>query len=526
MAEPKRNLLDRAIEYVSPAAAARRLKARSFLALSGAYKGARRDRDATFGWNPKGGDADADTLPDLPELRDRSRELIRNAPIACGAIHTKVTNVVGTGLRLQSSIDRDVLGMADEEADAWEAGTEREFRLWAESQECDAARTLNFYQHQELVFRAVLESGDCFVLMPFIERPGSPYGMKLMGVEGDRVSNTDNVRDTSTLSGGVERDENGAPVSYHILNVHPGSDKSYQEKRWVQAPAFGANTGRRNVIHLYRMLRYGQTRGVPDLAPVIELVKQLDKYADNEIQRSVVSSLFTAFIRTETGEGLAGLDPTQFVKESNAYYNDHKVELGAGSTVQLYPDDKVDFADPSAPNTAAESFLRIFHEQIGVALELPYEVLVKHYTSSFSAAQAALLEAWKFFSARRQWLSDTFCGPVYDNWMVEAVARGRIAAPGFLEDDAIRAAYLGAAWVGPPRQHIDVVKQNKGDAEAEDRGWKTGAQNAAERGNDWEKVQKQRQKEKRMAGEASGPGGPEAPEEPGQPANQPMRETG
>ena len=42
--------------------------------------------------------SDQVTLPDLPALRERSRDLIRNAPLATGAINTVVvTNVVGTG---------------------------------------------------------------------------------------------------------------------------------------------------------------------------------------------------------------------------------------------------------------------------------------------------------------------------------------------------------------------------------------------------------------------------------------------
>ena len=46
------------------------------------------------------GSADADLLPALPELRNRSRDLARNNPLAGGAINTVVTNVIGTGRRL------------------------------------------------------------------------------------------------------------------------------------------------------------------------------------------------------------------------------------------------------------------------------------------------------------------------------------------------------------------------------------------------------------------------------------------
>ena len=59
--------------------------------------------------NVADGSADNVTLPDLPELRQRSRDLLRNAPLACGAVNTVFSNVVGTGLKVQSHLDRDVL---------------------------------------------------------------------------------------------------------------------------------------------------------------------------------------------------------------------------------------------------------------------------------------------------------------------------------------------------------------------------------------------------------------------------------
>src|SRR5690606_394119 len=95
-----------------------------------------------------------------------SRDLVRNEPIAAGAVGGAVTSVVGTGLALQSRVDHEVLRMTEEQAEDWQKQTEREFCLWAESPACDATRTLDFYGLQALVFRAALESGDCFTLTP------------------------------------------------------------------------------------------------------------------------------------------------------------------------------------------------------------------------------------------------------------------------------------------------------------------------------------------------------------------------
>ena len=83
----QQNLLDKVITYISPKAGAKRLASRGALALAGAftggrggyggYNGARIDRAALRAWRPGGGSAQADISPDLPMLRDRTRDAVR-----------------------------------------------------------------------------------------------------------------------------------------------------------------------------------------------------------------------------------------------------------------------------------------------------------------------------------------------------------------------------------------------------------------------------------------------------------------
>ena len=43
-----------------------------------------------------------------------------------------------------------------------------------------------------------------------------------------------------------------------------------------------------------------------------------------------------------------------------------------------------------------------------------------------------MLEAWEAFKMRRKWFVDDFCQPVYEMFLAEAVALGRINAPRLL----------------------------------------------------------------------------------------------
>jgi lambda family phage portal protein len=490
----KPNTIDRIVNYFSPVKAARRQKARMALAFSGGYTGASKTRRSLKEWMPDGYDADSDILPDLPTLRDRSRDMVRNMPLAAGAINTKVTNVVGTGLRLQSRIDRAMLNMTEEQADAWEINTEREFKLWWDSFDCDAARTLKGDGITALVYRQAKENGDVLVLLPRIPRQKTPYTLAMQLVEADRVSNPDYTADTDTLACGVQKDKYGAPMAYHVMEQHPGKIYGKIGAKWRKIPAYGPKTGLKNIIHVYRPTRPGQTRGVPDLAAVIEPLKQLTRYAEAELMAAVVSAMFTVFVETESGDPT--FDLTDMSAETGSTASDDDYKLGNGAIIGLAPGEKVHDSNPNRPNTAFDPFTLAILRQIGTALELPFEILVKHFTASYSAARAALLEAWKYFMSERKWLVDHFNSVIYEIWMHEAVALGRIAAPGFLTDPAMRQAYLGAMWVGPAKGQIDELKEIKAARERVDMGVSTLSEVTAEMtGGDWEKKHPQSVKE-------------------------------
>lgn len=454
---------DQLVNWLSPALGAERFKARVRMAMSGGYTGADRTRRANQLGSKREMDADSAILRDLPTLREESQHLVRNNAIAGGALKTNLTKVVGTGLKVKSQLDREVLNLTDEQADTWERQAEREYRLATETREIDAERQLPFSLLQGLAFLKSLEDGDVLVNMPRLKRPGSPYSLKIQLIESARVCNKSNLPDTATLSGGVEKDGTGAPVNYHVLNQHPGNFRVYDKKKytWTTLPAFGKETGSPLAILLFDKTRPGQTRGVPYLAPVVELIKQLGRYTDAEVMAAVVSGMLTVFVTNETGNPAIGPAPTMDNPDGDpaAQVDTTGLELGYGSVVGLMPGEKVESVNPGRPNTAFDPFVQAILRQIGVALELPFELLIKHFTASYSAARAALEEAWDYFNRRRHWLVTMLCQPVYEAVITEAVATGRLQAPGFFSDPLIRRAWLSTSWTGDAPSQLDPKKE-------------------------------------------------------------------
>jgi lambda family phage portal protein len=428
-----------------------------FSTRSDTYFGGSYTRRGTLGWQPPQGDADADQLTNRTQIVNRSRDLVRNAPIATGAIATNQLHIVGSGITMQSRINRRVLQISEEEAQKKQNTIESEFRLWSDNLDCSYNRKANFYDNQSLVLRSALESGDVFALLPFEMRNTSPYGLKIQLIEGDRVCNEGGTRNTFKLTAGVHMNSKGAPTAYDIRSTNPGTEKGFEYK-WRTVPAF-TPSGRRNILHVYEQLRPDQTRGMPYLTPIIEIIKQLSKLTNAEIAAAVVNSYFTVFLKSPDGN--TDLAPFAMDGETNAKTDDQDYKLGMGAFITLGTDESVEFADPKRPNHNFDAFVMSLLRQIGAALSIPYELLNYQFSSSYSASRSAMLLAWKMFKTRRTWLENHFCNLVYEAWFEEAVLRGRVIAPGFMEDFAIKAAYLQNKWVGPNPGQIDPTKETQ-----------------------------------------------------------------
>lgn len=455
-------VIDRAIAAVAPETGLKRAAARQKMQiLNSGYGnyGASTFKKSLAGWQYAGGSHREDIEDNLSVLRQRSRDLYMGVPIANGAVKTMRTNIVGRGLHLKPTIDREVLGITAAQAQKLEKQIEREWRLWSESPDCDIERIDTFPELQQLAFLNWLMSGDCLALLPIKPRKNQPYDLRVQLVEADRLSSPDYCDSyDNKIVGGVEVDKDGEVIAYHISEQHP---LSYEvtDIKWRRVEAYGKRTGRRNVLHIMTRERIGQRRGVPFLAPVIESLKQLGRYTDAELVAAVVSGMFTVFIEkgdASSDEPLGSMVPEEQQVDAE---DESSLELGNGAIIDLNEGEKIHDTNPGRPNSNFSMFVEAICQQIGASLEIPYELLVKRFNASYTASKGALEEAWKMFRMYRAWLATDFCQPIYEEWMAEAVAKKRIDAPGFFTDPLIRKAYCRAEWNGPAKGILDPVKE-------------------------------------------------------------------
>ena len=240
------------------------------------------------------------------------------------------------------------------------------------------------------------------------------------------------------------------------------------------------------------------------LAPVIEQIKQVGRYTDAELQAAVVAGAFAIFVKMDP-TAFAELFEAEGLKETYlkaATRWDGRINTstldGPGNAVNLVPGEEISTVNPGRPNDKFDPFVRAIVQQIGMRLGIPHEVLLKSFDSSYSAARAALLDAWRFFRGRREWLASMFCQPIYETWLAEAVALGRIRAPGFFADALLRKAYAGAEWVGDGPGSIDPLKEvDAAERRIELEISTRAAESILHDGGDWEMKHRQRVKEEK-----------------------------
>ena len=496
------NIFDKVIAAISPERALKRGVARKNLDIMNtgySNSGASRRKKSMIGWTFKGGSTKEDIDENLTVLRERSRDLFMNTPLATGSLKTIRTNVVGAGLKLNAQVDYKFLGMSEEEADQWQTKAEREFSVWADSLMCDSMQMQNFYGLQQLAFMSFLMSGEVFVLLPYHYHKQHSYGLRVQLIEADRVSSPLGAKEN--VVNGIELGRFGEVSAYHIAKNHPLGKSSFANE-WTRIEKFGEQTGRSNVLHLMESERPEQRRGVPLLSPVIESLKQLDRYSEAELMAALVSSLFTVFIESEDsndqqfGQGIPEEDRVDDDDETS-------YELAPGAIISLAEGEKVTTTNPGRNNSAFDPFVVSICRQVGSALELPYELLLKHFTSSYSASRGALLEAWKMFKMRRTWLASYFCQPIYEEWLTESILLGRIDAPGYLDDPMIRKAYATAEWNGPSQGQLDPLKEVNAAEKRVNNGFSTRAKETVElTGGDYWRNYPQRVREENLRREA------------------------
>lgn len=461
------------------------------------YKPAHRAASTTAkefsSWNPSLTSGSSELVDERERLVARHRDLERNDGVISGVSQTYKDNILGPYIKLSAKPDYNMLGKDKEWANDWSKHVEAEWRAYADTTEIDASRSSHFHGLSEQVLTSVFQAGETAALPLWLEDRKTKTAFQM--IDTDRISTPPGLQNNPMVRDGIRINSYGEPVSAFVRKTHPADDYKWATNNVeYEEIKFHNKWGRKTFIHAATGTRIGQYRGKPASTAIMSALKMLNSYQEYELKSVITTSLIAAFIETQmSGEELASV----FGSDASAFDDARKqwdANLEGGSIIQLPPGDKLSPFTPSRPTTSYAYYVDSFYRHISAGFNIPYELVMKDFSkTNYSSARAAMLEAWRFFSGRRKWLTDYWYSVVYSLWMEEKVNDGTIEAPDFYSN---KFAYTRAKWIGAGRGWVDPVKEINAAERRIMVGISTLEDECAEQGKDWEEVLEQRAREK------------------------------
>ena len=391
-------------------------------------------------WGGTSRDADGEITGNRKQLVSRSREVNRDDPVASGLTGTYVHNWIGTGMTPQAQTGDDAKDDALEAV--WEL---RKDSLYP-------ADLLDYEEAQSLNARKLIEDGE--VLVKQARRPrrygADPVWFEI--VESDRLATPQQLAGeelAGRIREGVERDENGWIVAFHIRKTHPGkmSVLDAADRKFARVEA-GV------VRHLKFTRRPGQSRGVPLFHAVLQDLRDLDLLIVASLKRTQISACLSIFIKSPL--------PADQILDITAEKYGYKLDdtLEPGMIMKLFPGEEVQTIIPNFPGSDLVPFILLLARRIGAALGVSWQVVLKDFSqANYSSARTDLMESRQVYVVLQRWFETKLLKWEWRTVMEDALLRREplMVAAGVELADIRKVKWIPNGW-----DWVDPVKEAKG----------------------------------------------------------------
>lgn len=435
---------------------------------------------------------DQELSTDLRIIRGRARQLTRSNDYARRFQHMVVANVIGpNGITLQPDV-RTPRNKEDESAnaqirDAWSA--------WGRKGVPTVDGMLTWKGVQALLARNWSCDGEVLIRL---WRGKGPHGFQIQILDVDQLwmDTTITSWGPNRVRMGVEVDEFGKPIAYHLTRRHPSEGGGAQA---VRVPAD-------QIIHAFIPSRPGQSRGLPPMHTAAKTLNMNDGYQEAELVAARVGAATIGTIESDFGDAFEGDGPSSVNRDpSNSDPNapatpQPPVISGEPGTWQaLPPGYKATLHKAEHPTTAYAAFQKSILRSVSSGLSVSYNALANDLEGvNFSSIRQGVLDERDQWKQLQDWFVDSICQPIYEAWLECAVLAGVLQLPAFAGS---LNRYMSPKWRPRRWSWVDPLKDSEAAAMDVDKGFTTYQQILGERGLDWEEVFEQRAKENARAQE-------------------------
>lgn len=390
---------------------------------------------------------DSELATSLTKLRAKSRELCRDVSYAKRAKSLFISNIIGTGVRMQAQ----VYTVRNELNERVNAEIEEKFERWCAADSCHTGGRMDFASFERALIGQVFEAGEVFVRKHYQPFGTSrvPFSLELIEAEriaDDLVSVPALTNSSNEVRLGVEVDSFYRPVAYYIRRRHP------DDMRYIAStPDEVERVPAEQIIHLALGDRFPQTRGEPVMASVISTFRDIAGYVEAEITRARIQASTPWTI--ETPESVSSFGESQ---------DDGSVEMTSepGVAKRLNPGERMNAPSINSPNPSIEPFMRYLLRNVASGCCVTYESLSRDYSqSNYSSSRLALLDDRDLWRILQAWYIKAFREPVHRDWLRQSVLSGALKTIGVesyaldLEKfESVRFRPRGWGWVDPTKE--------------------------------------------------------------------------
>ena len=487
-------------KLATDAAKAKRQMLKLRLAALSTYKGAKRDR-TNRDWRAPNVSADIAAIGDGETLRARARQLCRDDDYAASIIRAFKRNVVGTGITPSWSTDSDEFNR-----DALKL-----WRRWSrDARYVDRERRRNFVQIQKWAIGEMVEVGEALIVIAFDDMPRSNVpGLVLQCIEAEQLDNTIQHHEGNEVRGGVEVDEFGAAVAYHVYNRHP-NDIATRTNRWrrddIRIPGtfddrdigdkqrvsiVGAHSVRipaDRILHIYDPERARQTRGVTRFASSMARLRDLGTYDMAQLLAAKAEACMGLVIKKQLGTEDFDTGLSRTTDDNKDSDNHDELSLQPIMSVHLEPGEDVTGFTPTRPGGQYDPFVTKQLRAVAAGVGLSFEQVARDFTGgTYSSQRQGMLEDRREYEPMQQLIIDRLCQPIVERFIAWSVLQAMLVP---VEDtDAMTDS---VNWQGQGWEWIDPQKQADGTDKMLSLGLTTLEIEANKLGRDWRELQAQR----------------------------------
>lgn len=391
-------------------------------------------------------------------LRMRSRYEVANNPYLFGITNNNADDLISHGPTLQ---------ILTENA-KWNRDVEAKFSAWAQEVELvEKLRTAKLAKTVDgegfLVFRTVEDLEDAVKLYP-------------VDLEADQVTTpAPNTVQEMFVDGMTLHPITQRPVSYSVLNTHPG-DNWFPELN----PLAVMKVPAAYVVHWFPKFRPGQCRGIPVLTPSLDVAAELRAFRKAVVANVQISADYAAVFETEFGVANTGTDASE-----RGYAPFQRVALNRGQGAFLPPGTKMTQLKPEHPTTTYGDFSeKCLAEKIR-PMSYPLNLaLGSSQKFNFSSAKLDHVNYRETLTVERKECERVVLRKVFAAWYHEAVLCGHVKPYNGV-------ALPPHAWHWPAYSSLDPLVDAQANALLIANGQLTLSDFWAQKGKDWRDVLQQ-----------------------------------